>query len=513
LAKTRVEKDSMGEMEVPVEAYYGAQTERARRNFQISPLRFPRSFIRALGLVKKSAAQVNMNLGLLPAELGERIVLAAQAVADGQHDDQFIVDIFQTGSGTSTNMNTNEVIAGVANEFFNSGVRGGKSPVHPNDAVNMGQSSNDVIPTAIHIAALEGVEKRLIPALKHLQGLLDGKARAFDDVVKIGRTHLQDAVPVRLGQEFSGYAAQVQQGIKRLERCRESLAELAIGGTALGTGINTHAEFPQRMAAMLSQDTGLTFRPASNNFEAMANRDAAVEASGALKTVAVSLSNIANNIRWLASGPRCGIGEIRIPELQPGSSIMPGKVNPVIPEAVLMVAAQVVGNDATIAWANGLGSNFDLNVMMPVLAYNLLQSIDLLTHAAEHLADKCVNAEQFLAGKKVEGVLQIEADPERCRMLIERSLAMCTALAPRIGYDNASAIAKKAYHEQTNVREMALSLVGKSPEEVEATLGGSASAEALRKKGGYPSAQEIEAMLEPHGQTVRGTGVGGSAGG
>jgi len=513
LAKTRVESDSMGQMDVPVDAYYGAQTERARRNFQISPLRFSRAFIRSLGLIKKAAAQVNMDLRLLPAELGERIVLAAQAVADGQHDDQFVVDIFQTGSGTSTNMNTNEVIAGIANEFFNNGARGGKSPVHPNDAVNMGQSSNDVIPTAIHISALEAIEKHLTPSLTHLFEKLDEKARAFDEVYKIGRTHLQDAVPIRLGQEFSGYAAQVKQGLLRLARSRDSLAELAIGGTAVGTGINTHAEFPQRMSARLSQDTGLSFRPAANCFEAMANRDAAVEVSATLKTVAISLSNIANNIRWLASGPRCGIGEIQIPELQPGSSIMPAKVNPVIPEAVMMVTAQVVGNDATISWANALGSNFDLNVMMPVIAYNLLQSIDLLANAAEHLADKCVDAEQFLSGSKAVGVLRIEADVEACRGLIERSLAMCTALAPRIGYDNASAVAKKAYSEKINVRDVAMSLVGKSPEEVEAYLGGSASAETLKKKGNFPTAEEVESLLDPKGQTIRGSGVGNSGGG
>ncbi len=513
MAKTRVEKDSMGEMEVPLEAYYGAQTERARRNFEISLLRFPRSFIRALGLIKKAAAQVNMDLGLLPAALGEQVGSAAQAIADGLHDDQFLVDVFQTGSGTSTNMNTNEVIAGIANEHFNNGVRGGRSPVHPNDAVNMGQSSNDVIPTAIHVAALEGIQKRLVPALKALHTALDAKARAFDAIVKIGRTHLQDAVPIRLGQEFSGYASQVEHGLKRLNGCTDSLAEIAIGGTALGTGINTHPEFPQRMSAALSQATGLTLRPAANSFEAMANRDAAVEASGTLKTVAISLSNIANNIRWLASGPRCGLGEIRIPELQPGSSIMPGKVNPVIPEAVMMVTAQVVGNDATVAWANALGSNFDLNVMMPVIAYNLLQSIDLLVNAAEHLAEKCVDAEQFLANTSVDGVLKIEADEERCRALVERSLAMCTSLAPRIGYDNASAIAKKAYHERVNVREIALGLVGKTPEEIEAALGHSASAEALKKKGNYPTAEEIEALLDPRGQTERGSGVGGGAGG
>jgi fumarate hydratase class II len=513
LAKTRKERDSMGEMEVPVEAYYGAQTRRAVENFQISPLRFPRSFLRAMGLIKKAAAQVNMDLGLMPTELGEGIVQAAQAVADGQHDDQFVLDIFQTGSGTSTNMNTNEVIAGIANERFNAGVRGGKTPVHPNDAVNMGQSSNDVIPTAIHVAALEGIQKRLVPALKVLQQLLDEKARAFDAVVKIGRTHLQDAVPIRLGQEFSGYAAQVAHGVRRLASASESLAELPIGGTALGTGINTHAEFPQRMAALLSKDTGVSFRPAANCFEAMANRDAAVEVSGALKTVAISLSNIANNIRWLASGPRCGIGEIKIPELQPGSSIMPGKVNPVIPEAVLMVAAQVVGNDATIAWANALGSNFDLNVMMPVIAYNLLQSIELLAGAAQHLADKCIDARKHLEGKDVKGVTAIEPDAERCELLIERSLAMCTALAPRIGYDNAAAIAKVAYQEGLDVRAIALSLVGKSPAEVEARLHAPGAAATLKQKGAYPTAEEIERLLEPHGQTVRGTGVGGAAGG
>jgi fumarate hydratase class II len=513
LAKTRKERDSMGEMEVPVEAYYGAQTGRAVENFQISPLRFPRGFLRAIGLIKKAAAQVNMDLKLLPAELGEAIVLAAQAVADGRHDDQFIVDIFQTGSGTSTNMNTNEVIAGIANERFNNGVRGGKSPVHPNDAVNMGQSSNDVIPTAIHVAAREGIQKRLIPALQELHRLLDEKARAFDAVVKIGRTHLQDAVPIRLGQEFSGYAAQVEHGIRRLTSGSESLAELPIGGTAVGTGINTHAEFPQRMAALLSKDTGLTFRPASNTFEAMANRDAAVETSGALKTVAISLSNIANNIRWLASGPRCGIGEIKIPELQPGSSIMPGKVNPVIPEAVMMVAAQVVGNDATIAWANALGSNFDLNVMMPVLAYNLLQSIELLTSAAQHLALKCIDARKHLEGKEVEGVGELEADAERCQMQIERSLAMCTALAPRIGYDVASKIAKLAYKEGLDVRAIALSLVGTTPEGIEERLHARGVAATLKEKGGFPTSDEIERLLEPHGQTIRGTGVGGSAGG
>ncbi|WP_435005989.1 class II fumarate hydratase [Tundrisphaera lichenicola] len=502
----------MGPMEVPSDAYYGAQTRRAELNFEISPLRAPRALIRAMGLIKKAAAQVNMDLGLLNPDLGAPIVQAAQAIADGKHDDQFVVDIFQTGSGTSTNMNTNEVIAGLANEKL-TGERGGKTPVHPNDAVNMGQSSNDVIPTAIHVAALEGVRKKLIPTLENLQKLLEAKAQAFDHVVKIGRTHLQDAVPIRLGQEFSGYASQIEHGIRRLDQAGDSLAELAIGGTAVGTGINTHAEFPQRMASQLGLDTGLEFRPASNCFEAMANRDAAVEVSGALKTVAVSLSNIANNIRWLASGPRCGIGEIKIPELQPGSSIMPAKVNPVIPEAVMMAAAQVVGNDATIAWANALGSNFDLNVMMPVIAYNLLQSIDLLAGASKHLAEKCVDAEKHLSGKKVFGVLAIEADETRCRDLIELSLAMCTSLAPRIGYDVAAALAKKAYQGGVNVRQVALDILpDKSVEEIAEGLALSARP-ALLDRLGVPSAAEVEAMLEPHGQTIRGTGVGGSGGG
>jgi fumarate hydratase, class II len=502
----------MGAMEVPIDAYYGAQTRRAELNFEISPLRAPRALIRAMGLIKKAAAQVNMDLGLLNPDLGSPIVQAAQAVADGKHDDQFVVDIFQTGSGTSTNMNTNEVIAGVANEKLN-GVRGGKSPVHPNDAVNMGQSSNDVIPSAIHVAALEGVRKKLIPVLEDLQKLLQAKVKEFDSIVKIGRTHLQDAVPIRLGQEFSGYASQVEHGVRRLNQASASLSELAIGGTAVGTGINTHADFPQKMAEQLNRDTGLEFRPATNTFEAMANRDAAVEVSGALKTVAISLSNIANNIRWLASGPRCGIGEIKIPELQPGSSIMPGKVNPVIPEAVMMVGAQVVGNDATIAWANALGSNFDLNVMMPVIAYNLLQSIDILTNAAKHLADKCVDAEKHLSGKDVEGVKRIEADENRCKSLIELSLAMCTALAPRIGYDVASSLAKRAYKDGINVRPAALEWIADQPIEKVVEALGLKEAPAILIKLGVPSKAEIEAMLEPHGQTIRGTGVGGSAGG
>jgi fumarate hydratase class II len=510
MTDTRVERDSMGTMQVPADAYYGAQTRRAGLNFAISPLRLPRSMIRALGLIKKAAAMVNRDLGLLDEGLAGLVVAAAQAVADGRHDDQFVVDIFQTGSGTSSNMNTNEVVAGIANEA-RTGTRGGRAPVHPNDHVNLGQSSNDVFPTAIHVAALDAITNRLTPALKALQARLDAKAKEFDPIVKIGRTHLQDAVPIRLGQEFSGFATQVAHGLRRLEIAANALAELPIGGTAVGTGINTHAEFPRRMAAQLSRETGLVFKHAEggHSFESMANRDACVETSGMLKTVAISLSNIANNIRWLASGPRCGIGEIQIPELQPGSSIMPAKVNPVIPEAVMMVAAQVVGNDATIAWGNALGSNFQLNVMMPVIAFNLLQSIELLAAAAEHLADKCLDARGFFEshGIKPPGVATLVADP-RAADSIEKSLAMCTALAPEIGYDAAAAIAKKAYKSGQNVREVALAVAGKTAEEAATFLG---LDQPLARD--MPSAARIERLLEPHGQTVLGTGAGRAAGG
>ncbi len=489
-------------------AQHGARA----RNFQVSDLRFSRAFIRALGLIKKAAAQVNIDLGLLSRELGVPMIQAAQAVSEGKFDDQFILDIFQTGSGTSTNMNANEVIAGIANESL-TGVRGGRKPVHPNDHVNMGQSSNDVIPTAIHLAALDRLYNALKPALIDLQTRLSERANAFDRVVKVGRTHLQDAVPIRLGQELSGYAAQVQQAVHRLQHGSATLLELPIGGTALGTGINTHHEFPERMAAALGRETGLAVRPASNTFECMAQRDAAVEASGILKTVAISLSCVANNLRLLGCGPRCGIGEIRIPELQPGSSIMPGKVNPVIPEAVMMVAAQVIGNDATIAWANALGSSFQLNVMMPIIAFNLLQSIDLLSTGANHLATKCIDATEFLQDQQAEGVLRVEADEARCRLLVEKSLAMCTALATRIGYDMASAIAKTAYHENLEVRELASELAGLDPQGMATRLGDPGLASAIQEKGGFPSIEEVEQLLDPYSQTIRGTGSqGGTTG-
>jgi fumarate hydratase class II len=437
--KFRIEKDSMGEMRVPADAYWGAQTQRAVENFPISGIRFPRSFIRALGLVKAAAAQANMQLHLLDARLGEAIVQAAQEVAQGKLDEHFPLDIYQTGSGTSTNMNANEVIANRANELLG-GKIGDMKPIHPNDHVNMGQSSNDVIPTCMHLAALEEIERRLTPALKALQQALAEKAAQFDPVVKIGRTHLQDATPIRLGQEFSGYAAMVQQGVERLESAQRRLAELAIGGTAVGTGINTHREFAGRVIAILRETTGLELRETRNHFEAQGAKEAVVEVSSVLKTQAVSLTKIADDIRWLGSGPRCGIGELQLPAVQPGSSIMPGKVNPVIAEALLQVCAQVIGNDAAVT-LGGMSGKFELNVMMPLMTHNLLQSIALLTAAMTVFTEKLVRG--------------LQADRKRCEEMIEKSLAMCTSLSPHIGYDNAARIAKEAYASGKTVREVA----------------------------------------------------------
>ncbi len=467
----RIEADSMGEMQVPASAYYGAQTARAVENFPISNLRFPRSFIRALGLIKKHAAITNLQLRLLPEPVAEAIEKAAQEVSEGKLDDQFVVDIFQTGSGTSTNMNVNEVIANRAIEI-RSGKRGDKS-IHPNDHVNRGQSSNDVIPTAIHLAALDGIVHHLIPALNELHGELLSKAQAFGDVLKVGRTHLQDATPIRLGQEFSGYASQVEHGIERLWKVEAHLGELALGGTAVGTGINTHPEFARRTIAGLADETGLNLTEAPNHFEAQGSRDACVEASGALKTVAVSLIKIANDIRWLASGPRCGLGEIQLPATQPGSSIMPGKVNPVMCEMLIQAGAQVIGNDAAVTFSGTFG-NFELNVMMPVMAHNLLQAIELLTTASRVFARRCVKG--------------IEANVQQCESMIERSLAMCTALAPVIGYDKAARIAKIAHETGRTVREVALEQSG------------------LDKN-------QLDQLLDPKSQTEPGQGLGTSAGG
>jgi fumarate hydratase class II len=410
-------------------------------NFPISDLRFSRRFIAAMGLVKWAAAEVNYGLGLLDEKKEQLIKQSAQEVIDGKLDAQFVIDIFQTGSGTSTNMNTNEVIASRANEIA-TGKRGGKEPVHPNDHVNMEQSSNDVIPTAMHISAAVAMKESLIPAMNHLAETLSRKAAELDNIVKIGRTHLQDATPVRLGQELSGYAAQAKLGAMRAEKALRALRELPLGGTAVGTGINSHPDFAKKAIAVIAQKSGIDFFEAKNHFEAQAAKDGIVEASGQLKTIAVSLTKIANDIRWLASGPRCGIGEITIPATQPGSSIMPGKVNPVMSEMTLMVAAQVIGNDATIAFAgSGLGSTFELNVMMPVMAYNILQSIELLSRAARVFADRCA------AG--------IEANKQRSESLVEESLAMCTSLAPVIGYDKAAEIAKEAHKTGKTVRQVA----------------------------------------------------------
>lgn len=435
----RIEKDSMGEMQVPENAYWGAQTQRAVENFPISNLRFPRRFIRAMGMIKLAAAETNMSLKRLDSKMGDAIVKAAQEVIDGKLDAHFVLDIFQTGSGTSTNMNTNEVVANRANEILG-GKIGDRSPVHPNDHVNKGQSSNDVIPTAMHVAALEAIETELMPALKALQKSFEAKAKAFDKIIKIGRTHLQDATPIRLGQEFSGYASMLKHGLRRLENVRGHLSELAIGGTAVGTGINTHPKFAAGVCKRLSKMTRLRFREAENHFEAQGAKDAYVEASGTLKTIAVSLMKIANDIRWLGSGPRCGIGEIILPEVQPGSSIMPGKVNPVIAEALCMVSAQVIGNDAAIA-VGGMFGNFELNVMMPVMTHNLLESITLLANSVNVFNEKCVKG--------------LRADKERNNEMIEKSLAMCTSLVPHIGYDDSAAIAKEAYKSGKTVRQVA----------------------------------------------------------
>src|ERR1044072_696880 len=454
MADTRIEKDSLGPVEVPANSYYGAQTERARRNFPVSGRRFPRRFLAALAMIKGEAAGVNAEQGSVPPRPAEAIRKAAEEVVAGQHDEQFPLDIFQTGSGTSTNMNANEVIGNRAVEIHG-GVLGSKDPVHPNDHVNFGQSSNDVIPTAIQLSAYLAIVEDLEPALQKLAGALEKKAGEFDDVVKIGRTHLQDAVPVRLGQEFSGYAQQVRNGLDRLGAVKPRLAQLALGGTAAGTGLNAPPGFADEVIARIAARTGQAFVGAPNKFEALAAKDACVEASGVLKTIAVSLTKIANDLRWLASGPRAGLEEIQLPSLQPGSSIMPGKVNPVIPEMTLMVAAQVIGNDAAITVC-GMSGNFELNVMMPVLAYDLLQSIEILAAACRLLAERCV-----------EGIV---ADRERLKTMVERSLMMVTALAPKIGDDGADGLVQEAYQIGRTLGELALEKRLLPAEELEEVL-------------------------------------------
>jgi len=431
----RTESDSLGDVRVPADALYGAQTQRAKENFPISDLRFPRRFIEALGHMKRAAARANHDLGLLDAEPADAIVDAAQEVIDGMHDDEFVLDIFQTGSGTSTNMNANEVIANRASVLV--GAERGSKTVHPNDDVNMSQSSNDTIPTSMHVAARMGIEHDLLPALKALHKALEEKANEFDDVLKSGRTHLMDATPVRLGQEFGGYAAQVEHAIRRIEQASNRLSEVTLGGTATGTGLNCPEDFPETALQHLTDGTGLSFYKTDNHFAQQAGKELYVDAHGALNTLATALLKIANDLRLLSSGPTSGIGEIKLPVIQPGSSIMPGKVNPVQSEQVMMVATQVTGNHHTITVANTHG-NFELNVMMPVMAHAMLQSIDLLAHSAEAFRTKCV-----------EG---IEADRERCRELLELNPSIATALNTAIGYDKASEVAKTAAKNRESVR-------------------------------------------------------------
>ena len=466
----RIERDSTGEMEVPADALYGASTMRAVLNFPISGLVFPRSFIRALGLVKQAAAKTNMALGLLDEKTGNAVVSAAQEVIDGTLDEHFVLDIFQTGSGTSTNTNANEVIANRASQILGGDL--GSKLVHPNDHVNMGQSSNDVIPTSIHLAALLSIKEDLIPGLEFLADELNKKAVEFWPVVKTGRTHLQDATPVRLGQEFKGFAGQAEYSVQRLHRTQEALAEVALGGTAVGTGVNTHEEFSVRTCKTVSEASGVFIKETGNHFQAQSTLDALVEASGVLKTIAISLHKIANDIRFIASGPRAGLGEIALPEVQPGSSIMPGKINPVISESVIQVVAQVVGNDASVTLA-GQGGYFELNTMMPVAAHNILQSISLLAASAHNFADQCV-----------KGITATSVGPD----MVEKGLMLGTALAPAIGYDAAAAIAKEASAKGTTIREMAKQKTKLTDAELDELL-------------------NLERMTEP------GIGAGGAGGG
>ena len=449
----RVERDSMGEVEVPRDALFGAQTRRALDNFPISDLRKPRRFVQALGAIKLEAANVNHELDLLDEEIKDAIVEAAEEVVDGRLDDQFVLDVFQTGSGTSTNMNANEVISNRAIQILGGEV-GSKEPVHPNDHVNKGQSSNDVVPTAIHLSALVSIKEDLLPALEKLRAALEDKAREFDDVVKVGRTHLQDATPIRLGQEFKGYAGQIKRGIERVKKAQEDLIEVALGGTAVGTGVNTHPEFAPRVCERLSKRFGVKVIETENHFQAQSAMDGTVFVSGALKTVAVSLMKIANDIRWLGAGPRANLAEIMLPEVQPGSSIMPGKVNPVIPESTMMVATQVIGNDTAITLA-GQNGNFELNTMLPLIAYNLLQSIEILGNAASNFTDQCV-----------VGIQATERAPE----LVEKSLMLATALAPETGYDKATEISKEAYEDDRTIREVAREQTDLSEEELDEIL-------------------------------------------
>ncbi len=444
----RIEKDSMGEVKVPKDALYAAQTQRAVDNFPISGIRIPRALIRALGLIKQTAADVNLELGLLDKQKAKAIKKAAKQVSKGKYDEQFPIDIFQTGSGTSSNMNTNEVVAKLASDLAG-------EKIHPNDHVNMGQSSNDVIPTAIHVAAYLETKEVLLPALEHLLKVINEKAQKYDKVVKTGRTHLMDAMPVRVSQEMSGWASQIRHGIERLQSSLPRVAELAQGGTAVGTGVNAHPEFAKKFARLLGEETGIPFKKSRNFFESLATQDAIVELSGQLKTVAVSLMKISNDLRWMNSGPIAGLGEISLPALQPGSSIMPGKINPVIPEAVTMIAAQVIGNDLTVT-IGGQSGVFELNVMLPVIAHNLLQSIEILAGGAGILADKAIKG--FVLNQK------------KVTELVDKNPILVTALNPIIGYDKGAKIAKTAYAEGKSLKEVALKETNLKAEELDKIL-------------------------------------------
>jgi fumarate hydratase class II len=478
----RIEKDSLGEMKVPEDALYGPQTRRAVENFPISGLRFGRGFIEALALIKKAAAETNAELGHLDARVAESIVAAAAEVAEGRWDDQFVLDIYQTGSGTSTNMNANEVIARRATQ-----VRKDGGSVHPNDHVNFGQSSNDVIPTAIHIAARVAIEKQLVPALTHLRDALAKKAEQFDGVMKSGRTHLMDATPVRLGQEFAGYAAQVSKGIDRVQRAAAELEELALGGTATGTGINTDPEFAAKAIGRIAKATGVAFREADDHFEAQGAKDAAVSAAGALNTVATSLMKIADDLRWLGSGPTSGIFEIRLPAIQPGSSIMPGKVNPSIPEMVNQVCFQVMGCDLTVAVAAEAGQ-LELNVMMPVIAWNTLHATRIMREAMRTLQEKCVDG--------------IRADRDRCRELLDMSTAVATALSPYIGYEATADIAKTSVRTGRSIQELVRERRLLPEQELNAVL----SVEAMTSPGVAGAGKERGHDTADRGDSAAGAG-------
>ncbi len=448
MSEFRVERDSMGEVRVPAQAYYGAQTERARVNFPVSGWPLPPALIHALGQVKFAAATANHALGKLTGtgknplseKQVESLLAACREVADGKLDDQFPIDVYQTGSGTSSNMNANEVIANRAIELDGGDRFAAEKPIHPNDHVNMGQSTNDMFPTAIHVAVAQAIEKQLVPALARLRDVLAGKAVQWDDIIKIGRTHLADATPIRLGQEFSGYTRQAELAVERAQRASAAVCELPAGGTAVGTGINTHPQFGAKVAETLARETGVPFTEAANHFEANANRDGLVECSGQLRAIAVSLFSLANNIRWLSSGPRCGFHEIALPDLQPGSSIMPGKVNPVMCESMMQVCATVIGFDQTIAFSGATGGDFQLNIMMPVMGMTTLESCRLLTNATAAFIDFCA------AG--------IEADRAACEASVEGSLAMVTSLNPHIGYERAAALAKEAFKTGKTIRQL-----------------------------------------------------------